>query len=115
MKRSCLPPGALVRKKAHEGCMCTLSYAQLFETPWSAAHEAPLSMDFPGRNSGRGGVAMLPSRDLPDPGTEPMSFASPALAGRFLITSTTWEAHMSINDTHKTLTRVSGVEYQGHN
>ena len=59
-----------------------------------------------------GGVAMLPSRDLPDPGIVPMSLASPALAGRFLITSTAWEAHMSINDTHKTLRRVSGVEYQ---
>ena len=29
--------------------------------------------------------------DLPDPGTEPMSPASPALAGRFSTTSATWE------------------------
>jgi len=30
--------------------------------------------------------------DLPDPGTEPMSLMSPALAGRFFTTSTSWEA-----------------------
>ena len=31
--------------------------------------------------------------DLPDPGIEPMSFMSPALAGGFFTTSTTWGAH----------------------
>ena len=30
--------------------------------------------------------------DLPDPGIEPVSPASPALAGGFFATSTTWEA-----------------------
>ena len=30
--------------------------------------------------------------DLPDPGTEPVSLMSPAFAGRFFTTSTTWEA-----------------------
>ena len=30
--------------------------------------------------------------DLPNPGTEPESLISPALAGRFFTTSTTWEA-----------------------
>ena len=29
--------------------------------------------------------------DLPDPGTEPASLMSPALAGGFFITSATWE------------------------
>ena len=29
--------------------------------------------------------------DLPNPGSEPTSFASPALAGRFFTTSATWE------------------------
>ena len=32
------------------------------------------------------------SRDLPDPGTEPTSLLSPALAGGFFTTSATWEA-----------------------
>ena len=31
-------------------------------------------------------------RDLPDPGVEPMSLASPALADGFFTTSTIWEA-----------------------
>ena len=34
-------------------------------------------------------VAMPPPGDLPDPGVEPVSFRSPALAGRFFITSAT--------------------------
>ena len=32
------------------------------------------------------------SRDLPDPGMEPVPRLSPALAGGFFISSTTWEA-----------------------
>ena len=35
---------------------------------------------------------MPSSRDLPDPGIESMSVMSPALAGGFFTTSTTWEA-----------------------
>ena len=31
--------------------------------------------------------------DLPDPGTEPVSLASPALAGGSFTTNATWEAH----------------------
>ena len=36
--------------------------------------------------------AVPSSRDLPDPGIEPVSLMSPALAGKFFTTSTTWEA-----------------------
>ena len=32
--------------------------------------------------------------DLPDPGIEPTSLASPALAGRFFTTRATWEAQL---------------------
>ena len=34
---------------------------------------------------------MPPSGHLPDPGTEPASLMSPALAGRFFTTSAIWE------------------------
>ena len=34
--------------------------------------------------------------DLPDPGIEPESLTSLALAGGFFTTSTTWEAHLSL-------------------
>ena len=37
-------------------------------------------------------TACPPPRDLPDPGIEPMSLTSPALAGRFFTSSATWEA-----------------------
>ena len=37
-------------------------------------------------------VAMPSSKDLPDPGVEPESLMSPALAGTFLNTSAAWEA-----------------------
>ena len=37
---------------------------------------------------------MPSSRDLPNPGIEPMSLMSPALAGGFFSTSTTWEAQL---------------------
>ena len=38
------------------------------------------------------GVPFPPPGDLPDPGIKPTSLMSPALAGGFFITSTTWEA-----------------------
>ena len=34
-----------------------------------------------------------PPGDLPDPGIEPVSLMSPALAGGFFTTSVTWEDH----------------------
>ena len=58
---------------------CVLSCGQLFVT---AAHQAPLSMGF-SRQEHWSGMPCLPPRDLPDPGTEHASLASPALAVRF--------------------------------
>ena len=43
---------------------------QLFATPWTAAHLAPLSMGF-SRQEYWSGLPYLPPGDLPDPGTEP--------------------------------------------
>ena len=37
------------------------------------------------------GLPCPPAGDLPDPGIEPTSLMSPALAGRFFITRDTWE------------------------
>ena len=42
-------------------------------------------------------VVISYSPHLPDPGTESMSLVSPALAGRFLTSGTTWEAIMSVS------------------
>ena len=38
------------------------------------------------------GFPCSPPGDLPDSGIKPASLASPALAGRFFTTTTTWEA-----------------------
>ena len=59
-----------------------LSRVQLFATPWTVAHQAPLSMGF-SRQEYRSGLPFLSPGDLPDPGIEPMS---PALAGGFFTT-----------------------------
>ena len=51
-------------------------------TFWTAAHQAPLSIGFSRQESWSGLPFLLPG-DLSSPGIEPMSPASPALAGRF--------------------------------
>ena len=45
--------------------------------------------DSPGRNAGVGCHALL-QRIFPDPGIEPVSLTSPALAGEFFTTSPIW-------------------------
>ena len=57
----------------------TLSHVQPFVTPWTVAHQAPLSVEFSRQESWSGLPSPSP-RDLPDPGTETLS---PALAGMF--------------------------------
>ena len=64
----------------------------LFATPWTVAHRALLSMEF-SRQEYWSGVPFPSPGDLPDPGIEPTSLASPALAGRFFTTIATWEAY----------------------
>ena len=66
----------------------SFSRARLFVMPWTAAHQAPLSMRF-SRQEYWSGLPCPPPGDLPDPGIEPASLMSPALAGRSF---TTWEA-----------------------
>ena len=68
-----------------------LSRVWFFATPWTVAHQAPLSMGFfQGRILEQ--VAISSSRgssqpgDLPSPEIQPKSLASPALAGRFFTT-----------------------------
>ena len=43
-----------------------------------------------------------PPGDLPNPEIEPMSFMSPALAGRFFITRTTWDTPVGYDVSLKT-------------
>ena len=62
------------------------SHVRLFATHWT--HQAPLSLGF-SRQEYWSGLPCPPPRDIPNPGTEPTSLTSPALAGRFFTTSTT--------------------------
>ena len=68
-----------------------LRRVRLFATPWTVANQAPLSKGF-SRQESWSGLLSLPPGDLPDPGTEPASLTSSALAGGFSTTSATWEA-----------------------
>ena len=67
------------------------SHVWLFVTLWTVACQAPLSMGF-SRQEYWSGLPCPPPEDLPDPGIEPSSFMTPALAGGFFTTSATWEA-----------------------
>ena len=49
--------------------------------------------DSPGKTTGVGCHALLQGIFLTDPGIEPTSLMSPALADGFFTTSATWEAH----------------------
>ena len=81
--------------QAHQRvCACMLSHfcsVQLFVTLWSIAHRAPLSMGF-SRQEYWSRLPCPSPEVLPDPGIEPKSLKSPALAVRFFNTSAIWEA-----------------------
>ena len=60
------------------------------------AHQAPLSMEF-SRQEYWSGLPFPTPGDLRNPGIEPMSLASPALAGGFFTTEPPGEAHTYIH------------------
>ena len=66
--------------------VCMFSCVWSFVTPWTIAHQAPLSMGF-SKQEYWSGLPFPSPGDLPNPGIEFKFFASPALAGRFF---TTW-------------------------
>ena len=69
--------------------MCVLSHfshVQCFVTLWTVAHQAPLSMGFSWQESWSR-LPFPPPGDLLDPGNEPVSLTSPALAGGFFPTA----------------------------
>ena len=72
-------------------CVLMLLCVPLFVTPWIIAHQAPLSMGF-SRQEYWSGLPFPPPGHLPDPGVEPTSHMSPALAGGFFTTTTPGES-----------------------
>ena len=79
----------------HAYVLSRFSCVQLVVTLQTTAHLAPLSMGF-SRQEYLAGFPCSPPGDLPDPWIKPASLTSPALAGRFFTTSTTWEAPPNI-------------------
>ena len=73
---------ALLREVPLPLSFCGAPPARLFVTPWTIAHQAPLSRGFT-RQEHWSGLLFPTSGNLPDPGMEP---ASPALAGKFFTT-----------------------------
>ena len=64
----------------------SFSRVRLFATPWTAAYQAPLSMQF-SRQEYWNKLPFLTPRDLLNPGIEPTSLLSPALADGFFTTA----------------------------
>ena len=83
-------PATLILKVLCYLLSLCFSHVWLSATPGTIACQAPLSMGF-SRQENWSGLPFPPPRHLPNPGVEPASHLSPALAGGFLTTSTTWE------------------------
>ena len=75
-KRSCAfyPNGVCFAK--------SLQLCPILCNPWTLACQGPESMGF-SRQDYWSGLLFPPPEDLSDPGIEPVSLTSPALAGRF--------------------------------
>ena len=80
---------------------CVLSHfscVQLFAIQWTEARQAPLPMES-SRQEYWSGLPCPAPGDLPDPGIKAMS-TSPAVAGEFFTTGTTWEALLTLARLH---------------
>ena len=84
------PPAMDACEVLTTGCavLSRFSHARPSATPWSVAHQAPLSLGF-SRQEYWSRLPRPPPGHLPSPGIELASLKSPALAGWFFTTSTT--------------------------
>ena len=79
--------------------VCVLSHVWLFATLWNVAHQAPLFMEI-SRQEYWNGLPFPTPGNCPNPGTEPISPMSPALADSFLTTEPPgklWTATFTVN------------------
>ena len=84
--------------KLCERMLSRFSYVRLFAILWTVAHQVPLSMGFSRQEYWNSpGLPSSSPGDLPNPGIEPKSPVSPALAGGFFTTSTIWAWLTAIN------------------
>ena len=71
-------------------CMKSVQSCPTLATPWAVVHQTPLSMGF-FRQEYQNGLPCPAPGDFPNPGIEPTSLPSPAMAGGFFTTSATWD------------------------
>ena len=76
---------------AHAYVLSCFSRVQLCVILWTVAHQGPLSKGV-SRQEYWSGLPCPTPGDLPNQGIKSVSLASPALAGSFFISSTSWEA-----------------------
>ena len=70
---------------ASDCCFLVAKFCPTLGTPWTVALQAPLSIEFP-RQKYPSGLLFPSPGNLPDPGIEPVSAVSPALASGFFTT-----------------------------
>ena len=80
-------------------CAQALRHVWLDATPWTIACQVPLSAGLSWQEYWNG-LPCAPPRDLTNPGTEPASLGSLALAGGLFTTRATWEAPTTVNYPH---------------
>ena len=88
-----IPINQLLRHCAYVCMLSRFSCVQLFMTPWTVAHQAPLSMGFSRQEYWSGSPCPSPG-NLLDPGIEPMSLTSPALADVFDPLAPPWKLQL---------------------
>ena len=69
--------------------IATLSSILAWRIPWTVARQWTTAQEL-SRQEYWSGLPFPSPGDLPNPGIEPMSLMSPASAGRFFTTSSTW-------------------------
>ena len=103
---------SLIRKFCHSLCIqalvCSLlSCVRLSATPWTLAHQAPLSIGF-SRHKYWSGLPFSSLGDLPDPGVKPRS---PALQADSISIWATREAHIQALSHHYLLPSLTSLAH----
>ena len=75
-------------------CVLFTQSCWLFASPWTVAHQAPLSTGFSWQEYWNG-FPFPPPGDLPEPGIKPMSLVSPALQEEALLLSHQGSPHFN--------------------
>ena len=78
-------------------CAQLVSSVQPYATPWTVAHQTPLSMEL-SRQEYWSGLPFPPPGDLPDPGTQS---ASPTLVGRFFTSEPPGKPSITLATSYK--------------